>query len=179
LFQNKYIIPIARWQTFINETLRIPYSLDRNPKTTPIEEVFENPEAGTNCELLVQAVVHARGFVLPDGIRSSDLYEDTEYTTSVDDILRTQTGDIIGLCPINKNGFRGIHIGIIWKGQTGEVHIIHNARHIGTFRRQTIKEAMKHPSHAKIAWIKRPIVENPALLNSDVLRKFGLGYLAL
>ena len=51
--------------TTLSEIL-IPYRPDRNPDTTPVEEVFTNPEAGTNCELLVHAIVSARGFELPN-----------------------------------------------------------------------------------------------------------------
>jgi len=82
--------------TTLNETL-IPYRPDRNPDTTPVEEVFENPEEGTNCELLVHAIVSARGFVLPLGIRSSEIYFDREFTREISDLSQAQTGDIIGL----------------------------------------------------------------------------------
>lgn len=159
-----------------NEIL-IPYRLNRNPDTTDVEEVFTNPEAGTNCELLVHAIVSARGFELPR-LRSSDLYEDTNYTNPVEDTSQAQTGDIIGLCPINKNGFRGIHVGMIWIDDSGKIHIVHNARHTGRAQLQTLEDAMKHPKHAKIAWVKRPIRENLALLSPDKLRELELGYLA-
>ncbi|OGH37737.1 MAG: hypothetical protein A3B44_00520 [Candidatus Levybacteria bacterium RIFCSPLOWO2_01_FULL_38_21] len=176
--QNKYIIPIARWQAFINKTeISIPYRIDRNPDTTDVERVFINPEAGTNCELLVHSIVSARGFELPR-LRSSDLYEDTNYTSLVEDISQAQTGDIIGLSPINKNGFRGIHVAMIWIDDSKKIHIVHNARHTGGVRLQTLEDAMQHPEHARIAWIKRPIRENPTLLQSEKLRELDFGYLA-
>ncbi|MCL5113954.1 MAG: hypothetical protein M1372_02170 [Patescibacteria group bacterium] len=177
--QNKYIIPIARWQAFINKTEAfIPYRLDRNPSTTPVAEVFQNPKAGTNCELLVQAIVRARGFTLPDGIRSSELYQDTEYTQLVDDVSQAQTGDMIGLCPVGKTDFKGVHVGIIWRDETGNIRIVHNARHAGFLQIQELKDVMKYPGHAKISWIKRPIRQNPAILNPDGLRQLGFEYLA-
>lgn len=162
--------------TFINETL-IPYRIDRNPSTTRVEKVFQNPEEGTNCELFVQAIVRARGFVLPDGIRSSELYQDTEYTQTVPNVSQAQTGDIIGLCAVGKIGFVGIHIAMVWiYGKN--INVVHNARHEGFVKIQPIEETMQYPEHARIAWIKRPIKENRDLLRTEQLRELGFGYLA-
>ena len=161
--------------TTLSEIL-IPYRPDRNPDTTPVEEVFTNPEAGTNCELLVHAIVSARGFELPQ-LRSSDIYEDAAYTSIVDDISQAETGDIIGLCPVDKKGFKGIHIGMVWVN--GEnINVVHNARYEGSVKIQPIGEAMQYPKHAKIAWIKRPVKENPTLLQTEALKQLGFGYLA-
>lgn len=155
----------------------IPYRLERNPKTVLPEEVFENPQAGSNCELLVHAIVSARGFTLPR-LRSSEIYEDSEFTEHVRDVSKTQTGDIIGLRPVGKKGLKGIHIGIIWLDGDGEIHLIHNARHVGQARLEALSEAIKHPGHAEIAWIKRPVRKNSGLLQSEKLRELGFGYLA-
>ena len=163
--------------TTLNETL-IPYRPDRNPDTTPVEEVFENPEEGTNCELLVHAIVSARGFVLPLGIRSSEIYFDREFTREISDLSQAQTGDIIGLSSQKKAGFKGIHIGIVWKDNEGNFYVVHNARHAGFAKTQTIDETMEYSEHEKIAWIKRPDKENPALLQSRKLSELGFGYLA-
>ena len=154
----------------------IPYRSKRNPQTTPVEEVFANPEEGTNCELLVHAIVFARGFELPQ-LRSSDIYEDTAYTNLVEDISQAKTGDIIGLCSLDKKGFRGIHVAMVWIDGKN-INVAHNARHEGFVKIQPIEEAMQHPEHARIAWIKRPTKENPALLRTGQLRELGLGYLA-
>jgi len=161
--------------TTLNETL-IPYKPNRNPDTIPVEEVFANPEAGTNCELLVHAIVSARGFELPR-FRSSDLYEDTNYTNPVEGISQVQTGDIIGLCSSDKKGFRGIHVAMVWIDGKN-INVVHNARHEGFVKIQPIEEAMQYPEHARIAWIKRPIRENRALLRTGQLRELGFGYLA-
>ncbi len=158
------------------EAVIVPYKPGRNPDTTPVEEVFAHPEEGANCELLVQAIVSARGFELPP-LRSSDIYEDTEYTSPVEDISEAKTGDMIGLCPEDKLDLRGIHIGMIWiDGEN--INIVHNARHEGSAKIQTIDEAMQYPGHAKARWIKRPIKENRALLRTEKLRELGFGYLA-
>ena len=154
----------------------IPYRFKRNPQTTPVEEVFANPEEGTNCELLVHAIVFARGFELPR-LRSSDIYEDTEYTSPIEDISQAETGDMIGLCPEDKKDFRGIHIAMVWIHEEN-INVVHNARHAGRVHRQTLEEAMQRPEHARIAWIKRPIRENRDLLRTGQLRKLGFGYLA-
>lgn len=154
----------------------IPYRPDRNPDTTPIGDVFTKPEAGTNCELLVHAIVSARGFELPQ-LRSSDLYEDTNYTNPVEDVSQAETGDIIGLCSSDKKGFRGIHVAMVWIDGKN-INVVHNARHEGFARIQPIEEAMQHPEHARIAWIKRPTKENRALLRTGQLRELGFGYLA-
>lgn len=161
--------------TTLSETL-IPYRSNRNPDTTLVEEVFTNPEAGTNCELLVHAIISARGFELPQ-LRSSDIYEDTEYTSTVEDISQAETGDIIGLCPVDKKGFKGIHVAMVWIDGKN-INVVHNARHEGFVKIQPIEETMQHPEHAKIAWIKRPTKENRALLRTEQLRKLGFGYLA-
>lgn len=164
--------------TTLSETLpyRIPYTPDRTPDTTPVKEVFTNPEAGTNCELLVHAIVSARGFELPQ-LRSSDIYEDTAYTRLIEDISQAQTGDIIGLCSLGKKGFRGIHVAMVWIDGKN-INVVHNSRHEGFVKIQPIEEAMQHSEHAKIAWIKRPIRENLTLLQSQKLRELGFGYLA-
>lgn len=156
----------------------IPYRIDRNPDTTTIEEVLTNPEAGTNCELLVHAIVSARGFVLPLGIRSSEIYFDREFTREINDLLQAQTGDIIGLCSLGKKGFRGIHIGIIWRDQADKINIVHNAKHTGAVQTQGLEEAMRYRGHEKIAWIKRPVVQASSFADSEALKKIGLDYLA-
>ncbi len=163
--------------TTFNETL-IPYRPNRNPDTTPVKEVFTNPEAGTNCELLVHAIVQARGFVLPSGIRSSELYYDTQYTETIEDVSQAQTGDIIGLAPLEKVGFKGIHMGVIWRDQTNRIHIVHNAKHTGAVQTQDLEKAMQYRGHKKIAWIKRPIVQASSFVDSEALKKIGLDYLA-
>lgn len=158
------------------EAAKVPYASGRNPDTTPVEEFFVNPEEGANCELLVQAIVSARGFKLPP-LRSSDIHDDTEYTSVVEDLSQAQTGDIIGLCAIDKEDLRGIHIGMIWiNGDT--INIVHNARHEGSAKIQPIGEAMQYSKHAKVAWIKRPTRENRKLMRTDRLIKLGFGYLA-
>jgi len=177
IFQKQYSILLKRWQTFKNETF-IPYRLYRNPGNTPVAEVFQNPEGGTNCELFVQAIVRARGFVLPDGIRSSQLYQDTKYTQNIPEVSQAQTGDIIGLCAVGKIGFVGIHIGIIWRDQTDRILIVHNAKHAGASQTQGIEEAMQHRGHEKIAWIKRPVVRASSFADREALKKIGLDYLA-
>jgi len=67
---------------------------------------------------------------------------------------------------------------MIWIDDSKKIHIVHNARHTGKVQLQTLEDAMKHPKHAKIAWVKRPIRENLALSNPDRLKELGLGYLA-
>jgi hypothetical protein len=152
----------------------IPYRVDRNPGNTKPEELLINPEMGGNCELLAQAVVIARGFRIPQ-LRSSELYKDAEFSKPVRDISQAETGDIIGLRPFGKKGFRGVHIGIILIGEDGEVHIAHNARHVGQAKLEPLGEAMKYPQHETIAWIKRPIVEDSSLRQPEKLAKLGLG----
>ncbi|MCL5746673.1 MAG: hypothetical protein M1277_00100 [Patescibacteria group bacterium] len=126
----------------------------------------------------MQAIVRARGFVLPDRIRSSELYKDTEYTKIINDISNVQTGDIVGLCPLDKTDFWGIHVGIIWIDDTDTTYVVHNAKHTGALQRERIEDALKHERHNKIAWIKRPIVKNNKLSNPQGLDIIGLGYLA-
>lgn len=135
-----------------------------------------SPHEGSNCELLVQAIVGARGFELPP-FRSSDLYEDRIYTVSVSDLSKVQTGDIIGLTKRDKKGFWGIHMGILVAGQNGEIRIIHNARHQGAARIQSLSVAMQYPEHEKPAWIKRPIIPNPGKFDPEGLRNIGLDFL--
>lgn len=134
------------------------------------------PHKGSNCELLVQAIIGAQGFELPP-FRSSDLYEDIRFTTVVSDLSKAQTGDIIGLTSKDKIGLRGIHMGILVAGQNNELGIIHNARHEGWAKIQTLILAMQHPGHERLAWIKRPIVPNPDKFNPQGLRNIGLDFL--
>lgn len=161
----------------INKEIPFPYISARNPDTTPPEEFLNEPEKGGNCELMVQAFVSARGFKLPR-LRSSELYEDTEYTMRVRDLSQVETGDIIGLRPEKKKDFRGVHEGMIWVDNEGEIYIVHNAKHLGHARIEPLGEALVFPQHEAIAWIKRPIVEDPSLLQSDKLRELGFDILA-
>lgn len=138
----------------------------------PLCEVFDHPEKGTNCELLVHAITRARGFKIPEGIRSSELYSDTVYTQTINEISRAQSGDIIGLCLDNKTDFKGIHVGILYIDEKA-IYVVHNARHVGFARRQKLEDVVRYPTHAKIAWIKRSIIDDPALWNPGLLKKLG------
>jgi hypothetical protein len=53
------------------------------------------------------------------------------------------------------------------------VYVVHNVRHVGFARRQRLEDAMRYSAHTKIAWIKRPVIENSALSNPDLLKKLG------
>lgn len=155
----------------------IPYRANRNPGTVFLNEVLNHPEKGTNCELLVHAITRARGFKITEGIRSSELYADTACTQAVGEISHVQTGDIIGLCPDNKIGFMGIHVGILYVDEAKAIYVVHNARHVGFGQRQRLEDAVKYQAHGKIAWVKRPIINDPALSNPGLLRKLGFEYL--
>lgn len=85
---------------------------------------------------------------------------------------------MVGLCSAGKKDLRGIHIGIIWRDETEEIYVVHNARHASFLQRQKFEDVTNYPGHAKVAWIKRPIRENPALLKPDGLRQLGFEYLA-
>lgn len=152
----------------------IPYRISRNPNTASSSEFFNYPEKGANCELLVNAITRARGFEIPEGIRSSELYADTEYTQAVDEVFHVRDGDIIGFCSDNKIGFA--HVGILCVDEEA-IYVVHNTKHVGFAQRQRLEDIMKYSVRAKIAWIKRPIIDNPALLNPGLLRKLGFGYL--
>lgn len=67
---------------------------------------------------------------------------------------------------------------MIWIDENKKIHIVHNARHTRKVQLQTLEDAMKHPKHTRIAWIKRPIGEDSSLLNSGKLEELGFGYLA-
>jgi hypothetical protein len=116
--------------------------------------------------------VHARGFELPP-VRSSDLYEDTLFTRSVDSLDYVQTGDIVGLTREDKADFRGVHMGMLIVSGT-DIHVVHNPRHLGQAVVQTLDEARVYPHHSRIAWIKRPIVHNPSLSKPAHLTRLGL-----
>lgn len=161
----------------ISKEIPIPYEGARNPDTIDPKEFLDEPKKGGNCEVLVHAIVAARGYELPR-LRSSDIFEDTEFTEHIRDIFEAQTGDIIGLRAVGKKDFRGVHVGIIWIDDDSEIHVIHNAKHIGNTRLESLSEAMKHPDHANIAWVKRPIVENTELLSPNQLTEIGFEYLA-
>lgn len=141
-----------------------------------LREVFNHPEKGTNCELLAQVITRARGFKIPEGIRSSELHSDTVYTQIISGISHAQSGDIIGLRSDNKTDFKGVHVGILYMDEK-PIYVVHNARHVGFAQRQRLDDAMRYPAHAKIAWIKRPIIDDSALRNPGLLIKLGLGYL--
>lgn len=125
---------------------------------------------------MAHALVHARGFELPR-VRSSELYADQNFTQAISDLSQAQTGDLIGLTRPDKQDFRGIHVGVLLVNSNG-VNIVHNARHVGRAVVQSLDEARQYPHHSKVAWIKRPIVTNPALARPDALRAVGLEELA-
>lgn len=159
-----------------NKEIFYPYDISRNPKTTSPAEFLDNPEKGGNCELMVQAIVSARGFILPR-LRSSEIYEDTEYTEKIGNIFLSETGDIVGLKARNKKDFHGIHIGIILIDNDGEIHLVHNTKHMGRAMIEPIAEAIQYPQHDTIAWIKRPMKEDPSLLQSERLKEMGFDFL--
>lgn len=139
-------------------------------------EVFSDPEKGTNCELLVQALVRARGFYIPP-FRSSQLYEDQLFTLLVHDAGQIQTGDILGFCEVEKRDFYGIHVGLAWVVDNEEVKVIHNARHLGNVKVQGLNEVMEYEKHARLAWIKRPVASDPSILHAGKLRELGFSFL--
>ena len=155
---------------------KYPYIYQRHPVNTKPERFLTEPHEGGNCELVTHAVTMARGFELPR-VRSSELFADTIYTKAVDDVSKAKTGDIIGLCKKDKVDYRGIHMGILWLPTDKETYLVHNARHEGHVKLQTLEEAMHYGEHAKIAWIKRPIKNNPSKSNPQALRELGLEYL--
>lgn len=90
----------------------------------------------------------------------------------MENLEQAQTGDLIGFSPQDKKDFIGIHVGVI-SLEDGEIHVLHNAKHEGAARVQKIDDILKHAKHQKIAWIKRPIVEDPTLRNPTVLTLLG------
>ncbi len=165
-----------RCKTFNKEiALPIPYSIRRTPATVATHEVFSNPEAGTNCELLVQAFVRARGFYIP-ALRSSELYEDQLFTRLIDDPRQIQTGDILGFCEVEKIDFYGIHVGLAWVDNRN-LRVVHNARHIGQAQVEDLEEVLAYEKHARLVWIKRPILKNPFLFNPGKLQELGFPFL--
>jgi len=139
---------------------------------------LENPEAGTNCQLLVLALARAMGYELP-ALRSAELFIDTDYTEFIPGIEEARTGDIIFLTRDGQTDPRLFHVGVLSFDEEGELYLNHNARHVGFARKEKLEEAMEDPRHAVNAGIKRPIVENPYGQHTYFLVTYGLEHLVI
>lgn len=115
------------------------------------------------------------GRVLPP-LRSAELLADTKYTKPVDP-SEIQHGDIVFLTTEDENDPRFFHIGVV-SIIDEEPHLVHIARHIGFAVTQRLREAIAHPLHARVAGVKRPVVENPDGQNLDFLVTYGFEHLA-
>lgn len=135
---------------------------------------------GGNCELFAHAITLARGYQLPT-VRSSELYADTRATEHVspNDLDALQTGDIIGMRRSGKQGMRGVHMGVVYRGDQG-LHVAHNLVEMGHVVVESLSNATTRPSHEQVVWAKRPkLVEfNSRLHHPADLHRLGLGMLA-
>lgn len=109
-------------------------------------------------------------------LRSKELLDDTIYTEFVD-VGDIQHGDIIFLTTGDGDDPRLFHVGVV-SIIDEEPHLVHNARHIGFAVTQKLDEAVAHPLYAKVAAVKRPVVESPDGQNLDFLVTYGFEHLA-
>lgn len=109
-------------------------------------------------------------------LRSAELLADTKYTKPVDP-SEIQHGDIVFLTTADEIDPRLFHVGVV-SIIDEEPHLVHNAKHIGFAVTQRLKEAITHPLHARVAGVKRPVVESPDGQNLDFLVTYGFEHLA-
>ncbi len=116
-----------------------------------------------------------RGSLINPALRSSEFYEDNEFTTEID-IADIQTGDFLGLCRKDKKDLYGIHMAMaVILGESR--YVLHNVRHLSHAVIQPLELALEYKDHEKIAWAKRPTTEAPELANYDLLRSQGFWYI--
>lgn len=123
----------------------------------------------------MQALTQARGFYIPP-FRSSQLHEDQLFTRAVQEVRQIQTGDFLGFCEIGKRNFYGIHVGMAWVDRK-QIKVVHNAKHRGFAAAEPLDEVLRHPKHARLAWIKRPVVYDSKLFNPGKLQELGFAFL--
>jgi hypothetical protein len=104
--------------------------------------------AGANCQRFAYELLRHNGFVIGD-LRSSELWDDTEYTTLVDEELAP--GDL--LLFHNKPEAWGAHVAV----HLGEGRAIHLARRIGRPAIWTLAEFAADPLYLYFIGAKRPI----------------------
>jgi len=157
--------------------LSIPYVATRHPDSTDPSEVIARPQDGTNCQLFVVVLARARGFQLP-ALRSAELLEDRDHTIIIEGLDVAESGDIIALTTNTQTDPRYFHVGMLSRTNDGRLFITHNEREGGSARVESLEDVLGRPKYEKVAWIKRPIIENVASSNSQFLTDHGLGHLA-
>jgi cell wall-associated NlpC family hydrolase len=122
----------------------VPYDGVRFPGAPGVS----GPGGGANCQLFAYELLRHNGFVIGD-LRSSELWDDTEYTTLVDEELAP--GDL--LLFHNKPQAWGAHVTVY----LGEGRAIHLARRVGRPATWTLADFAADPLYISFIGAKRPI----------------------
>ena len=102
-------------------------------------------EGGANCQVFAYELLRHHGVTVPD-LRSSDLWEDTQFTTQVTDL---QPLDIL-LWNKTDNPW-GAHVGVY----LGENKVIHLSKANHTAVIWTLEEFLKQPAYTVFIGAKR------------------------
>jgi hypothetical protein len=124
-----------------SDWLSTPYVYARDPTNA----TFDDPKKGANCQLFAYAVLRQCGLYVPP-LRSSDLWEETEFTEVV-----TEPEQLDLVLVNNSPDSYGAHIGLM----ASSTQVLHLSKQVDRPALWTLDELQQHDRYRFLIGFKR------------------------
>lgn len=141
----------------------IPYNIEHGPLIQEADDAL----AGINCQLMLHIVMEELGYALPKEMRSSELYEDTQFLQDVypnrgdgwrvGDVLFSYSKEV-DFDP------RDLHVSVCVAVEAGMPQFIHAIKFKGTHQNPVVvwelDDFLQSNRHGAIVAVKRPVTSS-------------------